>query len=147
MRNADTSSPSAIRGPAREPARALDPRGRLGLPARAARALQPASRPRLRLRRGRGDHVQGLGCSISKISAFLQKFANFWQARSRLYHNETWQGNMRLIAFFKLYKICILLHRCNLKILEKNRFEKSASFVNIQQTFCKCCNICKILQI
>ena len=35
---------------------------------------------------------------------------------------------MRLTAFFKLYKICILLHRCNLKILAKNRFEKSAFF-------------------
>ena len=31
---------------------------------------------------------------------------------------------MRLTAFFKLYKICILLHRCNLKIFAKNRFEK-----------------------
>ena len=31
---------------------------------------------------------------------------------------------MRLTAFFKLYKICILLHRCNLKFFAKNRFEK-----------------------
>ena len=54
---------------------------------------------------------------------------------------------MRLTAFFKLYKICILLHRCNLKIFAKNRFEKSAFFVKIliQQTFCKCRKICKIL--
>ena len=29
----------------------------------------------------------------------------------------------------------ILLHRCNLKIFAKNRFEKSAIFVKIQQTF------------
>ena len=29
---------------------------------------------------------------------------------------------MRSTAFFKLYKICILLHRCNLKILAKNQF-------------------------
>ena len=43
--------------------------------------------------------------------------------------------NMRLTAFFKLYKICILLHRCSLKILTKNRFEKSGSFVEIQQFF------------
>ena len=42
---------------------------------------------------------------------------------------------MRLTAFFKLYKICILLHRCNLKIFAKNRFEKSAIFVKIQQNF------------
>ena len=40
---------------------------------------------------------------------------------------------MRLTAFFKLYKICTLLHRCNLKIFAKNRFEKSAIFVKIQQ--------------
>ena len=40
---------------------------------------------------------------------------------------------MRLTAFLKLYKICILLHRCNLKILAKNRFEKSAISVKIQQ--------------
>ena len=40
---------------------------------------------------------------------------------------------MRLTAFFKLYKICILLHRCSLKIFAKNRFEKTAIFVKIQQ--------------
>ena len=57
----------------------------------------------------------------------LANFANFWRARSRLYQNEILQENMRLTAFFKLYKICILLHRCNLKFLAKNRFEISAS--------------------
>ena len=74
-------------------------------------------------------------------------FANFWRARSRLYQNEILQENMRLTAFFKLYKICILLHRCNLKIFAKNRFEKSAIkfFVKFQQKFCKCRKICKIL--
>ena len=74
-------------------------------------------------------------------------FAKFWRARSRLYQNEILQENMRLTAFFKLYKICILLHRCNLKNFAKNWFEKSAFFVKIQQTltFCKCCKICKIL--
>ena len=40
---------------------------------------------------------------------------------------------MRLTAFFKLYKSCILLHRCNLKIFAKNRFEKTAIFVKFQQ--------------
>ena len=50
----------------------------------------------------------------------LQNFANFWRARSRLHHNEILQENMRSTAFVKLYKICILLHRCNLKILAKN---------------------------
>ena len=57
-------------------------------------------------------------------NAFFENFANFWRARSRLYQNEILQQNMRLTAFFKLYKICIVLHRCNLKILAKNRFEK-----------------------
>ena len=32
---------------------------------------------------------------------------------------EILQENMRSTAFFKLYKICILLHRCNLKIFAK----------------------------
>ena len=40
---------------------------------------------------------------------------------------------MRLTAFFNLYKICILLYRCNLTIFAKNRFEKSVIFVKIQQ--------------
>ena len=48
---------------------------------------------------------------------------------------------MRLTAFFKLYKICILSHRCILKIFAKNRFEKSAIFVKIQQNFCKIFNV------
>ena len=38
---------------------------------------------------------------------------------------------MRSTAFFKLYKICILLHRCNLKIFAKNRFEKNSNFREI----------------
>ena len=77
----------------------------------------------------------GLGLGLAKLGK-LAKFANFWRARSRLYRNEILQEKMRLTAFFKLYKICILLHRCNLKILEKHRFEKSAISVNIQQNFC-----------
>ena len=59
---------------------------------------------------------------------FLQNvykiLANFWRARSRLYRNEILQENMRLTAFFKLYKICILLHRCNLSNLKKQREKK-----------------------
>ena len=35
---------------------------------------------------------------------------------------------MRLTAFFKLYKICILWHRCNLKILAKNVGLKNQQF-------------------
>ena len=41
----------------------------------------------------------------------LQNQQTFWRARSRLYQNEILQENMRLTAFFNLYKICILLHR------------------------------------
>ena len=78
-------------------------------------------------------------------NAFFEDFANFWRARSRLYQNEILQENMRSTAFFKLYKICILLHRCNLKIFAKNRFEKTAIFVEFQQKNCKCRKICKIL--
>ena len=52
-------------------------------------------------------------------NAFFEKFANCWRARSRLYQNEILQETMRLTAFFKLYKMCTLLHRCDLKILAK----------------------------
>ena len=76
-------------------------------------------------------------------------FANFWRARSRLYQNEILQENMRLTAFFKLYKICILLHRCNLTILAKNRFEKSAivreNLIQNSAKFLQMLQICKIL--
>ena len=67
--------------------------------------------------------------------AKLANFANFWRARSRLYQNKSLQENMRLTAFFKLYKICILLHNCNLNFLAKNRFEKTAIFMKIRQIF------------
>ena len=50
---------------------------------------------------------------------------------------------MRLTAFFKLYKICILLHRCNLKIFAKKSVWKISNFLKIQQTFCKWRTICK----
>ena len=78
-------------------------------------------------------------------NAFFENFANFWRARSRLYQNEFLQENMRSTSFFKLYKICILLHRCNLKIFAKNRFEKTAIFVKIQQKKCESRKICKNL--
>ena len=44
----------------------------------------------------------------AKNSFFFQTFAKFWRARSRLYQNESLQVNMRLTAFFKLYKMCTL---------------------------------------
>ena len=51
--------------------------------------------------------------TLEKFAFCFAKFANFWRARSRLHQK------VRLTAFFKLYKICILLHRCNLKIFAK----------------------------
>ena len=85
--------------------------------------------------RGRQEVPPGGAFSKNAFSknAFFENFANFWRARSRLYQNEILQQNMRLTAFFKLYKICILLHRCNLKIFAKNRFEK----LRISQIFRK----------
>ena len=74
---------------------------------------------------------------LANCAFFKQNFANFRQARSRLYQNEILQENMRLTAFFKLYKICILLHRCNLKILAKNRCEKSAFLRKFSKIFAK----------
>ena len=71
-------------------------------------------------------------------NAFFENFANFWRARSRLYQNEILQENMRLTAFFKLYKICILSHRCNLKIFAKKSVWKFSNF---------CENSAKILQM
>ena len=52
-------------------------------------------------------------------NAFFENFAKFCRARSRLYQNEFLQVNTRSTAFFKLYKICILLHRCNLNFFRK----------------------------
>ena len=79
----------------------------------------------------RRDHPRArLGALVSKkskIGNFFAKFCKFL-ARSRLYQNEIWQENMRSTAFFKLYRICILLHRCNLKSFAKNRFEKKQQF-------------------
>ena len=96
---------------------------------RAARAGRAGHRHHARRQQGAAL------LQILQILQNSQNFADFWRARSRLYQNEILQENMRSTAFFKLYKICILLHRCNLKILAKNRFEKSAIFVKIQQNF------------
>ena len=64
---------------------------------------------------GRGDAFRGLGL------AKLANFANFWRARSRLYQNEILQENMRLTAFFKIYKMCIFLHRSDFKMSGQTR--------------------------
>ena len=96
---------------------------------------------------GRAFRVSKIG-KIGKFANFCKiKFLQkFWRARSRLYQNKILQENMRLTAFFKLYKICILLHRCNLKILTKNRSEKSEIFVKIQQFFATVAKSAKFCQ-
>ena len=69
---------------------------------------------------GRDLGPQWMSFSMSKMDLiFGGNLANFWRARYRLYQNEILQENMRLTAFFKLYKMCILLHRCNLNFSKK----------------------------
>ena len=84
-------------------------------------------------------------------NAFFKKFANFWRARSRLYQNEILQENMRSTAFFKLrlllYKICILLHRGNLKNFAKKSVWKISNFCENSEKNCKCRKICNFCQI
>ena len=89
---------------------------------------RPARELRRPVRRQPVGDDHGETCMQIFENAFFENFANFWRARSRLYQNAILQENLRLTAFFKIYKICILLHRWNLKILTKNRFEKSAIF-------------------
>ena len=92
---------------------------------------------------------------ISKITKveyliiLISIFFKFWRDRSRLNQNEILQENMHLTVFFKLCKICILLHRCNLKMLANNRFERirvieSAIFVKIQHFFVNVAKSAKI---
>ena len=78
-----------------------------------------------------GAFVRAYVCS--NFFSFCKILQKIWRARSRLYQNEILQGSMRLTAFFKLYKMCTLLHRSKLNILAKNRFEKSAICVKIMQ--------------
>ena len=76
-----------------------------------------AARQSARLAGSGRDAWLGLAemAKFSKLK-FLQNFAIFWRAHSRLYQNEILQENMRLTAFFELYKMCTLLHRSKLKI-------------------------------
>ena len=118
----------------------------------SGRVGSPGARWRCRGRRCPASRATRLSLPpmLAKSAKILCKifanFANFWRARSRLYQNEILQENTRSTTLFKLYKICVRLHRCSLKILANNRFEKSAIFVKIQQSFDKCCKICKMLR-
>ena len=92
--------------------------------------------------------VRGLGLAkLAKFGQILQNFANFWRARSRLYQNEILQENMRLTAFFKLYKICILLHRCNLKIFAKIGLKNQQFLWKFSKIFANVAKFAKISEI
>ena len=81
-------------------------------------------------------------------NAFFENFANFWRARSRLYQNEILQENNSKYAFDSIFQALQDLHPfapLQSQNFRKNRFEKSAILVKIQQKFCKSRKICKIL--
>ena len=91
--------------------------------------------------------------TLAKLAFFI--IAIFWRARSRLYQNEILQQSMRLTAFFKLYKMCTLLHRSKLnasaKILQMSlNLKKFAKFQEFQLdnlvAFEKCCKTRIFLQ-
>ena len=71
---------------------------------------------------------------ISKITKveyliiLIRIFFKFWRDRSRLNQNEILQENMHLKAFFKIYRMCTLLHRSKLNIVAESRFEKISNF-------------------
>ena len=56
--------------------------------------------------------ARGRGLGSAKLAKFCKFLAGSFSAVSK----RNFARNMRLTAFFKLYKICIPLHRCNLKI-------------------------------
>ena len=61
------------------------------------------------------------------------------EARSRLYQRRLWPPNSHFAAFFKIYKIFIILHRSELKFLEKivQIFQIFKRFPKIQQNVCQ----------
>ena len=79
-------------------------------------------------------------------SAKLARFAKFCKFLAGSFSAVSKRNFASVTAFFKLYKIFILLHRCNLKIFAKSRFEKSEIFVKSQQKICKCRKNCKFCQ-
>ena len=96
--------------------------------------------------RAAADLRSGLGlANLANFEFFTKsKFCKILAARSRLYQYEIWQENMRLTAFFKLYKICTLLHRCNLNILAK----KSVwTFSKIRENSARCLQMLQNLLI
>ena len=82
----------------------------------------------------------GVGCiEASLLKLELGNFCNIWQfclgGLVLGWSKAKFCTKKRLTAFFKIYKICILLHLSELKFLEK--------IIQNFQKFCKFCNICK----
>ena len=84
--------------------------------------------------------VRGLGlaklANFANFTKFCKSLAGSFSAVSKRNFARKYASD----SIFKLYKICILLHRCNLKILAKNRYEKAAILVNYQNVY----KICKL---
>ena len=57
-----------------------------------------------------------------------------YEARSRLDRSRSWQVNSHFSAFFKIYKICIILRRSSLKIFE-NFVKKFVILKKLSQIF------------
>ena len=75
--------------------------------------------------------------AIPRCAQRLAKLAKFCKILAGSLSKPKFARKYAFYSIFKLYKRCILLHRCNLKILAKNRFENSAIFVKIRQNFWK----------
>ena len=95
---------------------------------RDGHAPGPAEGPREVVARANLLLVLGLAKLGAKLANFCKFLAGSFSAVSKRNFARKYTT-----AFFKLYKICILLYHCNLKFLAKNRFEKSAIFVKNQQ--------------
>ena len=57
------------------------------------------------------ERLRIVRAAVQFVGVTFQNLACFWRARSRLHRNQIFQVNMCFAAFFKLYKICTLLHR------------------------------------
>ena len=108
------------------------PRSRPRRPTAATppRRCRPTGRPTVR------PTVRRILGKMPTLANFWHFFCKFLAGSFSAVSNEILQENMRSTAFFELYKICTLLHRCNLKMLAKSwyGFEKSAIYVKIDRS-------------
>ena len=107
-----------------------------------------APAPRARRLAGRRRAAQRLDVifDVKNGCHFWGKFCKFLAGSFSAVSKRNLQENMRLTAVFKLYKMCILLHRCKLNISAKNRFEKNSNFrENLTNVFAKSAKSCNIL--